>query len=273
MFKRLSLHFRIAFHYCAQALKMNMEYRLDFFAECLAALAMQYTKLLTLQILFDKFHSLHDRNGRVWTQHEVFFIFGFSLLPMGLFSAFAMNFYQFSDKYLVGGEMDRLLMRPLSSLFQLIMEGIAFDFIPDLGLGIVVIATAWPHLGTQFSLLMLGQLILAVIGAWCVLTGVFLVMISLSFWSQDRLSILPPVYNLLNFATYPLTIFKSLVQIFLTWVIPFGFAAFYPAAGFLANPETFRTYSLLSPVAGLVCITIGILTWRSGLKRYSGAGT
>jgi ABC-2 type transport system permease protein len=273
MFNRVALHTRIAFHYCAQALKMNMEYRLDFFVECLAALAMQYTKLLTLELLFLQFHTMLDRDGRVWSKYEVFFIFGFSLLPMGLFTAFAMNFYQFSDKYLVGGEMDRLLMRPLSSLFQLIMEGIAFDFLPDLGLAVAVIVYAWPHLGTQFSLPLLLQMAFAVLGAWCVLTGVFLVLISLSFWSQDRLSILPPVYNLLSFATYPLTIFKSVVQIFLTWVIPFGFAAFYPAAGFLANSETFRTYSLLSPVAGIVCLSIGILTWRAGLKRYSGAGT
>jgi len=102
---------------------------------------------------------------------------------------------------------------------------------------------------------------------------VFLVMISLSFWSQDRLSILPPVYNLLNFAQFPLTIYRPFVQILLTWVIPFGFAAFYPAAGFLENSEAFRTYSLLAPVAGLACITIGVMTWRSGIKKYSGAGS
>ncbi|MEI6233636.1 MAG: ABC-2 family transporter protein [Planctomycetota bacterium] len=250
-----------------------MEYRLDFFVECLAVLAMQYTKLLTLQLLFQKFHAMRDRDGRVWNDYEVFFIFGFSLLPMGLFSAFAMNFYQFSDKYLVGGEMDRLLMRPLSSLFQLIMEGIGFDFISDLGLGVAVIAYAWPHLGTHFSVVVLVQMAVLIFGAWCVLTGVFLVLISLSFWSQDRLSILPPVYNLLNFAQLPLTIYKPIIQILLTWVIPFGFAAFYPASGFLENCESFRVYSLLSPVAGIVCLGIGILTWRAGLKRYSGAGT
>ncbi len=273
MLNRIALHVRIAFHYCAQALKMNMEYRLDFFVECLAALAMQYTKVLTLQFLFEKFHAMRDRDMRVWSQFEVFFIFGFSLLPMGLFSAFAMNFYQFSDKYLVGGELDRLLMRPLSSLFQLIMEGIAFDFLPDLGLGVAIIVYTWPHLRTHFSPLLFVQMLSSVLGAWCLLTGVFLVLISLSFWSQDRLSILPPVYNLLNFAQYPMTIYKPIVQILLTWVVPFGFAAFYPASGFLVNCEAFRTFSLFSPLAGIVCLGLGVLTWRAGLRRYSGAGT
>ena len=210
---------------------------------------------------------------RVWSEYEVFFIFGFSLLPMGLFSAFAMNFYQFSDKYLVGGELDRLLMRPLSSLFQLIMEGIAFDFLPDIGLGIAVIVYAWPHLGTLLTPVVILQLLAMVPGAWGVLTGVFLVLISLSFWSQDRLSILPPVYNLLNFAQLPLTIYKPVVQILLTWVVPFGFAAFYPASGFLRNCESFHIYYVLSPVAGAVCLAIGVWTWQQGIRQYSGAGT
>ncbi|HLX63981.1 MAG TPA: ABC-2 family transporter protein [Planctomycetota bacterium] len=269
---RLLHHLRIALHYCAQALKMNMEYRLDFLVECLAALAMQYTSLLTLQLMFRQFHSMQDAT-RHWNDYEVFFIFGFSLIPMGLFSASAMSFYQFSDKYLVGGEMDRLLMRPLSSLFQLLLEGIAFDFLPDLGLGIAVMIYAWPHLGTAWTPLVCLQMMWSIIGAWGVLTGIFLALISLSFWSQDRLSILPPVYNLLNFAKFPITIYKPIVRVLLTWIIPFGFAAFYPASGFLQNTEAFRYFSMLAPAAGALCMLIGITTWRQGIRQYSGAGT
>jgi ABC-2 type transport system permease protein len=266
------LHLRIAIFYCAQALKMNMEYRLDFLVECLAVLAMQYTKLLTVDLIFRNFHSMTDHT-RQWDRYEVFFIFGFSLLPMSLFTSFSMSFYMFSDKYLVGGELDRLLMRPLSSLFQLMVEGIAFDFFADMGLGIAVMLYAWPHLGLEFSASALIQMVLLVIGAAGVLTGIFLALISLSFWSQDRLSILPPVYNLLNFAQFPITIYTPFIRILLTWIIPFAFAAFYPAAGFLKNAEAFRTYSLLSPLAGVVCMAVGIGVWKLGKRRYSGAGT
>lgn len=261
------LHLRIALLYCAQALKMSMEYRLDFLVECLAALAMQATKVLMVKFMFASFHSMRE-----WNEYEVFFIYGFALLPMSLFTAFAMNFYQFSDKYLVGGEMDRLLMRPLSSLFQLIMEGIAFDFIADLALGIAIIAFVWPHLNLTLTPLILLQMLLLVIGAWFTITGIFLALISISFWSQDRLSFLPPVYNLINFAQFPMTIFKPFVRILLTWVIPFGFAAFYPAATFLEKGQAFRTYSLLSPLVGVLLLAFGWLVWRAGIRHYSGAG-
>ncbi len=262
------LHLRIALLYCAQALKMSMEYRLDFFVECLSALAMQATKVLMVQFMFESFHAMGE-----WNRYEVFFIYGFSLIPMSLFTAFAMNFYQFSDKYLVGGEMDRLLMRPLSSLFQLVMEGIAFDFLADLFLGIAIVVYAWPHLGVQFTPAVLGQMVVMILGAWMTITGIFLSLISISFWSQDRLSFLPPVYNLISFAQFPMTIFKPFVRILLTWVIPFGFAAFYPAAGFLAKGADFRAYSYFSPLVGVLILAISALIWRSGIRHYSGAGS
>src|SRR5471030_162552 len=125
---------------------MRLEYRTDFLVECLAALMQQVAGLATLEILFGTFHSLKD-----WNKQEVFFIYGFSLIPMALFDAFAMNFYMFSDKYIVQGELDRLLLRPLSSLFQLFLEGISFDFLADLTLGITVLAYAWKAVGPELS--------------------------------------------------------------------------------------------------------------------------
>src|SRR5439155_1233171 len=103
---------------------------------------------------------------REWTQPEVFFIYGFSLVPMAFFDAISTNFYMFSDRYLVGGELDRLRLRPLSSLFQLIMEGVNFEFIPDLALGLAVLVYAWRLVGPAPSWTILAQLFLCVFGAW-----------------------------------------------------------------------------------------------------------
>jgi ABC-2 type transport system permease protein len=259
---------RIGGHYFLQALKMRMEYRLDFFVECLAALLQQAAGLLTLTFLFNNFEALGT-----WTKPEVFFIYGFSLIPMAFFDAFSMNFYMFSDKYIVGGELDRLLMRPLGSLFQLIMEGISFDFLADLTLGILVLSYAWTRVGPEVTPLVVLQFIVCVAGAWGVLAGVFLSLTSLAFWSQDRMSLMPPVYNLLNFARYPLSIYRRFVTVLLTFVIPFGFVAFYPSALFLEKGEAFRYLSYFVPVAGATMLFIGVAIWRMGLRRYAGAGS
>ena len=79
--RRLLFNVKIAGFYFLQALKMRMEYRADFLMECLASLLQQATGLLTLTFLFNSFQSMKG-----WTREEVFFIYGFSLLPMALFA-------------------------------------------------------------------------------------------------------------------------------------------------------------------------------------------
>ncbi len=270
---RVLRHVHIAWLYFQQALKSRMEYRADFFVECLAALLQQASGLLMLLFLFNNFHALHDRGEANWTREEVLFVYGFSLIPMAFFDAISMSFYQFSDRYIVSGELDRLLMRPVSALVQLFIEGISFDFLADLGLGISVLCYAWGHVGRAVDVLVLLELFVMVCGAWGVLTGVFLSLTALSFWSEDRLSFLPPVYNLLNFARYPLSIYRPIVRILLTFVVPFGFVAFYPAAHFLQRGTPYRIYSYFVPVAGLIMLGLGVRMWNLGLRRYSGAGS
>ena len=266
--QRLVHHFRIGIYYALQALKMRLEYRMDFFMECLAALMQQAAGLITLKFLFNNFHALKG-----WSQDEVFFIYGFSLIPMALFDAFAMNFYMFSDKYIVQGEMDRLLLRPLSSLFQLFLEGISFDFLADLTLGTIVLTHAWRIVGPPITPLVALQFVLCVLGGWGVLVGVFLSLTSISFWTEDRVTLLPPVYNLFSFARYPLDIYRPFIRILLTWIIPFGFVAFYPSAAFMHKEATFGVLAKIAPLMGVLLLTIGALIWRTGVQRYSGAGT
>ena len=55
----------------------------------------------------------------------------------------------------------------------------------------------------------------------------------------------PPAWNLLAFGRYPLSIYTSAIQFFLSWIIPFGFATFYPSVRLLNHAE-FHRYALLS---------------------------
>ena len=60
--------------------------------------------------------------------------------------------------------------------------------------------------------------------------SVFLLLSTLSFWFEDRLGVHPPFWNLFAFGRYPLRIYSGFIQFVLTWIIPFGFASFYPSA-------------------------------------------
>ncbi|HLO01727.1 MAG TPA: ABC-2 family transporter protein, partial [Symbiobacteriaceae bacterium] len=62
------------------------------------------------------------------------------------------------------------------------------------------------------------------------------------------------------------------LRILLTWVLPFAFVGFYPAAYFL-RPQAYWLWAAATPLMGIALFGAAVLIWRAGLKRYHGAGS
>ena len=94
--------------YFAQSLKARMAYKADFFSEILASMLGTMAGLLFIVLLF---HRVPDLGG--WSREEVFFIYGLSLIPFGLYNILSINLYEFPERYIIEGRFDRLLLRPM----------------------------------------------------------------------------------------------------------------------------------------------------------------
>ena len=103
-------------------------------------------------------------------------------------------------------------------------------------------------------------------------TAVFMGLAAVSFWHEDRLGLAPPVYNVIRFARYPLTIYGRWVQLFLTFVLPFAWVAFLPAGWFIAGPDL-KLLALLTPLVAAVVMSLMYTVWRAGLRRYASTGS
>jgi len=73
------------------------------------------------------------------------------------------------------------------------------------------------------------------------------------------------------FAQFPLSIYPRAIGILLTWLIPYGFASFYPASYLLGRPG--GTLALLSPLVAVVVLAIGYRLWLFGLRHYASTGS
>jgi len=73
---------------------------------------------------------------------EVVFLYGFSLIPFGLFNVFSLNLYEFGATYIMEGKFDRVLLRPLSSLFQVVFDAFRIESLQEVVVGLVVIVWA-----------------------------------------------------------------------------------------------------------------------------------
>ena len=102
--------------------------------------------------------------------------------------------------------------------------------------------------------------------------GVFLAITSVSFWAEDRMGLAPPVYNLIRFSRYPITIYSLPIRFLLTFVLPFAWVAFYPATWFLGSAE-FGRLALLTPLVGLTVFGGAVLIWQRGVRNYASTGS
>jgi ABC-2 type transport system permease protein len=253
--------------YFFQYVKMRVSHRGDFLIGILTSMAATVFALGFVFVLFQRIPRLAG-----WRFEEVLFLYGFSLMPYGLFNVLGVNLYEFGNEYIMEGKFDRVLIRPVASLFQVMFENFRIESFQEVltGLAVVIYASVKMHLVWNFLDALL--LIFFSICGGTIYISVFLLLSTVSFWFEDRIGVHPPAWNLIAFGRYPLSIYSAPIQFFLSWIIPFGFATFYPTVRLLHRAEFLR-YAPLIPVVTVACLAIAITAWNQGVRHYSSTGS
>ncbi|HYG59071.1 MAG TPA: ABC-2 family transporter protein [Symbiobacteriaceae bacterium] len=253
--------------YIAQYAKGRLEYRADFLAGLVTDVLYQSVAVIFLLVVFRQVPTLAG-----WRQEEVFFIYGYFLWPYAFFSTLSGGAWEFTDKYIVRGELDRLLLRPANSLFQLILEGIELEPLMGLVTGSAIMFWSAGALGLDWRWYDPLLMLLLTAGSTLIYLGVYLSLACIGFWYDGRTGLLPLMWNVNTYGRYPISIYNGVLRTILTWVLPFAFVGFYPAAYFLRR-EAFLGWALATPVMGLAFFSLAVVVWRVGVKRYHGTGS
>lgn len=260
-------HFHLLAAYFAQYLKMRVAYRGDFMiglATSMLATAFGFGFLL---ILFSKIPRLAG-----WSFQEALFLYGFGLIPFGLFNVLSLNIYEFGNTYIIEGKFDRVLLRPISSLFQVLFEAFRIESLHEVVIGTIAVWWASRRLGIHWTVPGLMLFVLFAVCGGVIYVSVFTLLSCVSFWYEDRIGVHPPVYNLIAFGRYPLNIYSQLIQFLLSWIIPFAFASFYPSARLVGRPEMGHL-ALLAPLVAAAFLSLLLFIWNRGLRQYSSTGS
>lgn len=260
-------HLRLFALYFAQYAKVRLEYKADFFIAFFSSMAATVLGFGFVLVLFTKIPKLQD-----WSFYEILFLYGFSLIPLGFFNVVSWNLYQFGDIYIIQGKFDRIMLRPVDTLFQVLFEKFRLESLQEVITGSVVVAISVKHLHVPWPASDYLWFILMVASGALIYLAVFLMLTAVSFWFEDRVGIVPPVFNMLTFGRYPLTIYNVFIQFMLSWIIPFGFASFYPTTHFLGR-TSFNTYFYLVPVVAASFFMLALIVWNRGVENYSSTGS
>ncbi|MCY9593158.1 ABC transporter permease [Paenibacillus chitinolyticus] len=252
--------------YLKNYLKTRLTYRSDFWIEVVSDLLFNGLNLVFILVVFQQTALLGD-----WNRDQILFIYGFFMIPYGLFSTI-FNLWNFSERYIVKGEMDRILTRPAHSLWQVMLENMDPASLFSALAGLVVMIYSWVQLDLPVHWSDPLVMLMMVVSGVLIYGGIYVSLSALAFFSDSPTGIMPLIWNIQNYGRYPVTIYNKLLRGILTWILPFAFVGFYPAAYFL-DPLNWKGVALLTPVVGIVFITIGLSVWNIGVKRYRGAGS
>ncbi|HEL0006090.1 TPA: ABC transporter permease [Streptococcus equi subsp. zooepidemicus] len=248
-----------------QYLKQIMEYKADFVIGVFGVFLSQGLNLLFLTVLFQHIPALEG-----WSFSQIAFIYGFSLVPKGLDHLLFDNLWALGQRLVRKGEFDKYLIRPISPLFHVMVETFQVDALGELLVALILLAATASSIDWTATKLFL--FIVTIPFAALIYTSLKIATASISFWTKQSGAVTYIFYMFNDFAKYPVSIYNSLLRWLISFVVPFAFTAYYPAAYFLRGEHVvFHISGVI--VMSLVGLAIALRLWKMGLEAYESAGS
>ncbi|HEU5100834.1 MAG TPA: ABC-2 family transporter protein, partial [Roseiflexaceae bacterium] len=164
-----------------------------------------------------------------WTQAEVLMLVGVYRIADGLISVQIAPNMRAITGYIRRGEMDFILLRPVSSQFLVSLRTLDLPEAANVLIGLLLVIYAGGAAGVRWSPMnVLAAGTFGLIGL-ALLYTLWFVLMTFSFWLVQVDNLDTFFYSLFETARYPVVFFKGLLRALLTFVLPVAFATTFPA--------------------------------------------
>ena len=184
----------------------------------------------------------------------------------------ADNLWTIGRDYVRTGTFDRFMVRPVDPLFHLLADRFCHDGIGNFLVGLALVLIAAARLNISWTAGHVLYLAVMVLSGGFIFIALNLMAAVSGFWLMDSVPVTRVVFEMHEFAKYPLTIYPRFIGVLLTALIPYGFASFYPAS-YLLGRDLSPVFAWGAPLVAAGLMMIGLAVWRFGLRHYSSTGT
>jgi len=206
-----------------------------------------------------------------WDLHDIILLYSFFLMINALNQALFDGVWNIGNVYVRYGRLDVLLTRPVSPFLQLICNRYDFSAFALFIFGIGVSAWALYMAGVAFSIGIIFMYVLFLVCGVAITTSLYLIFNATNFWLVRGNEIADLMQAVEEFSKYPVHVFPTVIQILLTFMLPFAFTAFYPASILTGRMEV--SVIVLLPLVSIAVMFVASLVWRAGLKSYNSTGS
>ena len=267
----MKYYLRLYFRLIGTQARSEMQYRASFIAEIVGNLLITGLDFAMLLILLNRFQAIGG-----WTLAEVAFLYGTSAVSFSL-AELAVGLFDNFDQMVVRGEFDRVLIRPLPVVFQMLAGAFPLRRFGRLVQGSAALILALTLLRPIWSM---GQWLffgVTIAGGAVFFMAIFILGATSAFWSPQS----NEVANIFTYGgqfmtSYPMHIYAAWLRSIFTFLIPMAFVNYYPALYLLAKPDPFGLPAwvpFLSPLVALLAFRLAVAAWRVGVRRYQSTGS
>ncbi len=241
-----------------------MAYPIEFIIVNLSGVAYSLGSVALVWVLFTQVKAIGG-----WTYPQVLLIYGMSIFSRSLFHLFWVNLMSLS-RMVRDGSMDRVLVRPLNPLFQVVADYLDNDDWGELATAIILTWTSLGMLGKRTVWNILWVLV-SVISGSLIFASVHIVANAMAFFTVESSGFSWLAWTVDEFTRYPADIYDRVTRTVITWILPVAFASFYPAQLFFENGYLKRT-ALATPVVAVLTFMVAYRFWSIAVNHYQGAG-
>lgn len=257
---------KLYFKYLGMLLKSQLEYRVSFIMMTLGQFLIAFTAVLGVYFMMDRFHNVDG-----FSVAEVLLCFSVVLMAFSLAECFVRGFDVF-PRLIRSGQLDRILVRPRSVIFQVLTSNADFSRLGRLLQAVLILIYGISASGIAWTGIKILGLVLMILGGIGVFSALFVLYAGISFFTLEGLEFM----NIFTdgsreFGKYPLSVYGEGVLKLCTFVIPIGLFQYYPLLYLIGKTD--RVWYLLLPLVGILFLLPCYGFFRFGLRKYQSAGS
>lgn len=262
---------RLYLSYISISFRGQMQHRASFMMLTTGHFLLTGIEFLGIWAMFDRFGSL-----RGWTLPEVAFLYGLVNTSFSVADAMCRGFKEVGVM-IKSGDFDRLLIRPRSTVLQLLGYELQLRRFGRLIQALAVFLWAASVLHIDWTAPKILLLMGTVTGGVCLFVGLTVLQSMMSFWTTESLEIMNIMtYGGVETSQYPLSIYKPWLRNFFTLVIPLSCVTYFPTLALLEHPDPLGTsliFQWTSPLIGFGFLLASIWAWQWGIRQYRSTGS
>lgn len=252
--------------------KSQMQYKLNLFIDVFSFFFITGLEFAALLLFFVPFPTLLG-----WHVGEVALLAAIMSMSFGCSELVGAGIDNFSVM-VSRGDFDRVLLRPVSALIQVVGSDFRLRRLGRITQGILSFALALHLLPViSWSPDKLVVLFLGILSGMVIFTSILLLGATICFWTVESTEITNIfTYGAREMLSYPIDIYHQVLQRFFLFVIPVAFVSYVPTCYILQRPLPFnlpREIAFASLGIALLFALVATWIWGFGVRHYQSTGS